>query len=535
MFCFFFLLQKICNCKFDCTKISGHQKLKLFKSFYAEGAESQGMFLMGLLSISNVRRRRNGSYESEQDSRRQCTINYSLPDGNGNTIRVCKRTFMNVFSVSSKRLFVLVNKLKMGETVFQDKRTSHKKSKYDEVDKTRIKEHILSIPRDVSHYSRARSNKEYLSPELNIHRLTTAFNKKFSDNQVSYKYYRKVFLTEFPNLSFRKLRTDTCKTCDLLQSDIRNNINQRAKEIALQKLKLHHLKTEKAYNEMKNDKVISQNIGSNVSCVSVDLQQVLFVPTLTHSDMFYMRQLSCYNFCVNLSDNDQSYMCVWHEGIGSRGANEIASCLLKVLNKFDITQKDELYIWSDNCVGQNKNRMMLFLYIFLVSIGMFKNIHHKFLVSGHSFLQCDRDFSLIEKRKKVLPCYVPSDIHNVISTAKVHRPFKVVEMTETDFIDFQKCADTFLVTTNLHIKKCVSIQVDASQPGFVFVRETFSELEECRKVRILKKGVTINDIKNCEIFGISKHSVISEEKKKDLRAMMPYIPPVHHQFYYDLF
>lgn len=105
-----------------------------------------------------------------------------------------------------------------GNTIKCNKRNERQtfipqKSKYDEVDKTRIKEHILSIPRDVSHYSRARSNKEYLSPELNINRLTTAFNKKFSDNQVSYKYYRKVFLTEFPNLSFRKLRTDTCKTC----------------------------------------------------------------------------------------------------------------------------------------------------------------------------------------------------------------------------------------------------------------------------------------------------------------------------------
>jgi hypothetical protein len=45
-------------------------------------------------------------------------------------------------------------------------------------------------------------------------------------------------------------------------------------------------------------------------------------------------------------------------------------------------------------------------------------IHHKFLVSGHSFLPCDRDFRVIEKQKKYHPeVYIPNDWITVILKA----------------------------------------------------------------------------------------------------------------------
>jgi hypothetical protein len=64
----------------------------------------------------------------------------------------------------------------------------------------------------------------------------------------------------------------------------------------------------------------------------MDLQQVMFVPTSMHSEMFYRSQLSCYNFAIHVADTQQSYMCMWDETTAGRGGNEVASCLLKVLN-----------------------------------------------------------------------------------------------------------------------------------------------------------------------------------------------------------
>lgn len=143
--------------------------------------------LVRLLFILNIRCWRNSSQESQQDSQCQCTINYSPPHRNGNIIKGLQ-TYMNVFYVSSK---LPVNKLKIDETVFQDKWTPHKKSKYDEIDKT-----------NSTHYSR---DTDYLSPKLHIYRLTTACNKTFLCNQKSYKYYCEVFFREFSNSSFQNL------------------------------------------------------------------------------------------------------------------------------------------------------------------------------------------------------------------------------------------------------------------------------------------------------------------------------------------
>lgn len=62
-------------------------------------------------------------------------------------------------------------------------------------------------------------------------------------------------------------------------------------------------------------------------------------------------------------------------------------------------QARKLFIWYDRCVGQNKNWRVLNLYANLVHTQLFIKIDQIFLCSGHSFLPCDRDFALIERKK----------------------------------------------------------------------------------------------------------------------------------------
>nr|CAH7750028.1 unnamed protein product [Callosobruchus chinensis] len=90
---------------------------------------------------------------------------------------------------------------------------------------------------------------------------------------------------------------------------------------------------------------------------------------------------------------------MWHEGVSSRGGNEIASTLLKILNS-GITEKKHLLLWSDNFAGQHKNKMVIFVLVFLVLHQVCDTTEYNFLISGHSFMSCDRDFALIEKRKR---------------------------------------------------------------------------------------------------------------------------------------
>ncbi|KAJ8953617.1 hypothetical protein NQ314_007221 [Rhamnusium bicolor] len=266
-------------------------------------------------------------------------------------------------------------------------RTRTAPSKFTKNDRRLVKEHVNSIPREKSHYSREK--KEYMSPD----------------------FYRRVLKEDSPNVSFRAPRSDICRKCDLLNCEIKTR-GERSRAATLE-LELHHRKAEAATLLMKTDIASSQMPDSILSVLLMDLEQVMFVPTLTHSDMFYMSQLSCYNLSINFEDNKRSCMCFWLEELAGQGGNEIASCLLRVLN-MGISHKRNIVAWIDNYTAQNKNRMIVFIYMFLVSSGHFDTIEHRFLFSGQSFLQCDRDFALIEKIKRKCSPVIPEDLHHVI-------------------------------------------------------------------------------------------------------------------------
>ena len=66
--------------------------------------------------------------------------------------------------------------------------------------------------------------------------------------------------------------------------------------------------------------------------------------------------------------------------------------------------------------------------MYMVHIGLVKSVQHKFVATGHSFLQCDRDFGLIEKKKKKKILYGGADLKSLIRGAR-NVPFDVINMT----------------------------------------------------------------------------------------------------------
>ncbi|CAH1103862.1 unnamed protein product [Psylliodes chrysocephalus] len=69
----------------------------------------------------------------------------------------------------------------------------------------------------------------------------------------------------------------------------------------------------------------------------------------------------------------------------------------------------------------------------------FKSIEHRFLVSGHTYLPCDRDFAQIEKHKRYLrQMYCPEDWFEAVRKSKRANPFEVIVMEQKDFLSFQK-------------------------------------------------------------------------------------------------
>lgn len=402
---------------------------------------------------------------------------------------------------------------------------------YTEEEENRVIDHINSFPREESHYCRTKSSKEYLSQDLTIRCLFNAFKEAYPESKTSYRFYYNCFKEKFPKLSFKTPRTDTCNKCDILHALVKSNPSDVSVK---HKLEIHHRKAEKAREVMSKDHADSQLPSSDTCTLSIDLQQVLSLPALTHTQMYYLRQMSFYNLGIHLADNGNVFLNLWHEAMSGRGANEIASCLLLAIEGGNITRnKKKLIVWSDNCSGQNKNQMLIFLWLYLISKGILEEVHQKFLVVGHSYLSCDRDFALIEKKKRKAKCEVSLDLVKIMVAARENNPFTVTVMEPINFFDFSKACKATLNTKKVEISKAQWICVTKSHPGEVLVKTTFNEAECFHHVNVLKKGVNMDSIiNNLQPLPLKNH--LSDGKKADLRTMVPYLKPENREFYEEV-
>ena len=65
--------------------------------------------------------------------------------------------------------------------------------------------------------------------------------------------------------------------------------------------------------------------------------------------------------------------------------------------------------YSDRCCGQNKNLTIIGFYSEMHRNRVYERIDHKYLEQGHTYLENDRDFAQIEKRKKTATVYLLQD------------------------------------------------------------------------------------------------------------------------------
>lgn len=159
-----------------------------------------------------------------------------------------------------------------------------------------------------------------------------------------------------------------------------------------------HIKEADDYYKLKaEDKNMSKNDRSKKTAV-FDLQQCLPTPVLASGITFYLRQLWTFNLTVHDCNDNQAYCFMWHEAIAARGGNQIASCIRKFSLPSEI---EEITFYSDSCPGQNRNNHIVAIYFtVLQDHPSLKIINHKFLIPGHTHMECDGDHALIEKNKK---------------------------------------------------------------------------------------------------------------------------------------
>lgn len=533
-----------CSCKLQCMEhFSEAERRQSFDSFWEMGHFArQQSFISGLVKKKPVERRR------ARDSSRapkECSYVYSLNNGS-RSVHVCRRFFTDTFCISDGRLSRLLKAyLATGSPASNPKKGKEPTNKISEAALQTVHDHISGFPAYTSHYSRNKNpNRKYLHPGLNIRKLYHLYRdacKEKNQTPVKESKYRHIFNTEY-NLHFKAPHKDTCTRCDTFAAKVKVEEDPEEKKKLECEHEVHLRKAEKARASLKSDTALSGKDGTYV--FTFDLEKALAFPRLTTSVAYYKRNMYVYNLGIHAPQSHDGFMFLWDETIASRGAQEVASCIVTHL-KTTAPTASHIIAYSDCCSGQNRNIKLATTFLKLVSTpgSSHKKIDHKFLTSGHTFLPNDADFGVIESSAKKIECiYSHEDWYNIIKKAKKKKPFTVRIMETDEFL-----------STDVLEKAITNRKKDEDGNELNWLQIQWMRFEQSEPYKIQFKYTTeeevpfrvLNLTKRCRGRPPGIHQFeqrvlypngrpVTAKKKADMLALLQYIPPVAHPYYLNL-
>lgn len=176
-------------------------------------------------------------------------------------------------------------------------------------------------------------------------------------------------------------------------------------------------------------------------------------------------------------------------------------------------------------------------------------IDQKFLLPGHTRLECDSDHARIERAKKLLgndfKIMIPRDWFQFVRSVRGKKDFKVIEMTQNDFLAFS----TLFKNNNILIKRAKQCDSDGERFHWLKIKwlrytNTFGvikfkyDLEEDTPFRTMDlrrktKGRPLLPPVSLPL-SYSSPVGINPKKKEDLLSLLGLIDEDCHAFYQSL-
>jgi len=269
------------------------------------------------------------------------------------------------------------------------------------------------------------------------------FENKKPDCKISYESFRNIFETKF-NISFGYPRKDTCGVCDSQKAKVANlmeklkNATPSSAPIAYSEIEkelneknLHLRKAEQFYKVKRIYRKKSIKTDT-FEAISIDYQKNLPTPHITTNDAFYRRQLNFITFNVHILSSGKSIFYTYDESVAKKGADDVCSMLHNFIYKILPVQVCQLIIFCDSCAGQNQNiTVFRFLHYLVTQKDRFDLVKIVFPIRGHSYLECDRNMSLVNCNSYT---ETPDDWREVLLTRRTKpSPFTVIDC-EKDII-----------------------------------------------------------------------------------------------------
>lgn len=511
-------------------------------SFYKMTSKNeQDIHLQRLMEIKGIERKRGRSSTLPTERKpKGKNLDYFILV-NRQRIKVCKKAFMNVHKVTTKRIRRIANLLE-SDIIPLDQRGKHPSANAISSSVcSKIHEHISSFPLKESHYSSY--VKYYLSADLSVKKMHSLFKIKYPDLDVKYHFYWQYFVTNF-NLSFGRPTVDACTSCEAIKTKLHNkSLNDNAKRTYNGDLMVHLNRAKKFYKQIQNCTKLSKE-NNKILSISIDFMAVTDLPRIPVQDIYYYRQLSVNTFGIYNFANDKIHTYVYHEGTGHKGPDEVCSMLLHYFNNFLDQDYEELNLFCDNCAGQNKNHSMIRFMMALVETKVFKKINLYFPIRGHSFLPCDRGFGIIKRKLKTIDrIYTINDYVEkiILECSNIHEKFIVYLMSQNDILNFQSWYQKFFYKTKVanntlpgQIKEKFSISkyhefnFSSDEPHCVTVKEFINGFISFQFI-LRKTNVPDLQLPTEKLY--SETVPIKKNKMDDLKKLKDYIPDEAMEFW----
>ena len=242
---------------------------------------------------------------------------------------------------------------------------------------------------------------------------------------VGYHSFIRIWKAALPNIVIQLPRTDLCLTCqqDTVKISQLANMDEVTRTERIQK-SLDHLNLVKQERQVYVDTIekckqilswhptkllgsLPQGQFTGSAHISFDFAQQVHVPNLPDQPgpLYFLTPYKIGIFGINNEAVGRQINYVIPESIATgKGPNAIASMLHHYLENFSLGESI-LYIHADNCVGQNKNNVIMHYLCWRILSGLNKYIRIMFMPVGHTKFSPDGGFGLIKSKfRRSLVC-----------------------------------------------------------------------------------------------------------------------------------
>ncbi|KAK3758232.1 hypothetical protein RRG08_061079 [Elysia crispata] len=454
----------------NCSSLEETDRKEIFTSFWGmKSWECRKNYIQALVTAQPIKQKKNTT-----SSRRHTSLFYALKKFDGSIVSVCKKMFCSTLGISKRTIGSWTSgsfcKRSQGELL--------------EADESEL--------RTTAHKPKTKSP-------------CSGKTKPVSEEDMK---HLKIWLLDLPTVECHYCRqTDTYRDKKFLFPGTKKNLAREKKE--------------KDKDDAKDD--------NSKSVWTMDLQAVHLSPKTNASSAYYKTKVQVHNMTYFNLGTKEGFCYTWDECNGNLSSEMFAYIHYIHFENYVKANpgKKHYIIWSDNCCHQNKNVTVANL-LYHLARKYNVTIDQKFLVTGHTQMECDSMHSTIERNIQMIDIFTPTEYAVLFRTSR-KRPFPYT-VVEIEYHHPVKLGGQYF--TSIRPGKGKGDPTVGDLKAIRYERgEVQYKLSHNDDWEMLPQRVREVELDTLQLF--HQQSQITQRKFQDVVSMLSIMPTVHAKRYFE--